>query len=72
MDDVRCDSGILFGMLDAETAVMETKCRSKRCGARPGIAVIHRFSVKTGKLLSTRKFMDPAAAKGRRHSKEGA
>lgn len=66
MQDVRCDSGILFGMLDSDTMVLETKCRSGRCGAAPGVVVIHRFSCTTGELLGTQRFKDPAAMSSRK------
>lgn len=69
MDDIRCASGILFGKLDADTRVLETKCKSGRCGAGPGVVVLHRFSVETGKLLKTQRFKDPTAL--RRQHKEG-
>lgn len=71
MKDVRCGSGILFGRLDENTMVFETKCRSRRCGAGQGVVVIHRFSCNTGELLSTRSFQDPSAIVSRRNKKEG-
>lgn len=70
MKDVRCDSGILFGMLDDNTLVLETKCKSNRCGAGPGVVVIHRFDCKTGELLGTQRFKDPAAMSRRETRKE--
>lgn len=57
--ELRCASGIKHGDLTVEDGVLEVKCRSKRCGHQPGTIVIHRFSVLTGALISTRKFNDP-------------
>jgi hypothetical protein len=56
--ELRCEHRILFGYL--EDGVLEVKCRSERCGARPGVVVIHRFSTETGDLLETLRFRDPA------------
>lgn len=57
--ELRCEHKILFGVLYSEQGVVEFKCRSARCGARPGAVVIHRFDVHTGVLLKTYKFKDP-------------
>ena len=56
MTDVRCDNGILFGRL--ERGVLEVKCRSQRCGAYPGIVVLHRFDLATGELVATNRYKD--------------
>lgn len=56
--ELRCNNDILFGILDE--GVLEVKCRSKRCGAGPGVVVIHGFDIESGKLLGTRKYRDPA------------
>jgi hypothetical protein len=55
--ELRCDNGILFGILDGNR--IEVKCRSRRCGAQPGVVVIHHFCTKTGELLDTQQFKDP-------------
>jgi hypothetical protein len=62
--DLRCDNGIKFGELDPEELTLEVKCRSRLCGARPGVVVIHEFDLLTGKELRTRTFRDPAAQGG--------
>lgn len=72
MKEVRCASGILFGKLDDDTTVIETKCRSKRCGHEPGVVVIHRFSSTTGELLDTQRFKDPTAPRRREKRGEGS
>jgi hypothetical protein len=58
MIELRCDNGILYGIL-VEEDVIEIKCRSQRCGASAGTVVLHRFSTVTGELLSTCKFAEP-------------
>lgn len=55
--ELRCDNGILFGILEGNT--LEVKCRSRRCGALPGVVVLHRFSIETGAMLDTKKYKDP-------------
>lgn len=39
--------------------VLEIKCRSKFCGAEPGVTVLHRFDAESGALLETKLFKDP-------------
>jgi hypothetical protein len=57
--ELRCDSGILFGIIDEEAQTIEFKCRSTRCGAGPGVVVLHRFSLRTGELIDTKRFRNP-------------
>lgn len=61
MKDLRCENGIKFGELYEDS--LEVKCRSSRCGARPGVVVIHKFDSSTGVLLETSRFQDPAVQK---------
>lgn len=58
MPDLRCDNGILFGNI-IEEGVVEVKCKSNRCGHRPGVVILHRFSTSTGELLNTLKYQEP-------------
>jgi hypothetical protein len=62
MIELRCDNEIKFGELLEDEPVIEVRCRSRRCGHRPGVVVIHGFDVETGKLLGTRRFAEPPAA----------
>lgn len=55
---LRCQNQILFG--EIEDRVLETKCRSARCGAGPGKVVLHYFRLSDGVLLETKVFLDPA------------
>jgi len=57
MQELRCPNGIKFGELTPE--FIEVKCRSKRCGAKPGVVVIHRFDHQ-GSLIATQHYRDPA------------
>jgi hypothetical protein len=43
--DLRCETK-LHGRLD--DGILEVKCSSKFCGARPGILVYHRFNLDDG------------------------
>ena len=60
--DLRCENGIKFAELDA--GVLSVKCRSRLCGAKPGVVVIHEFDVVSGEKLRTRVFRDPAVRGG--------
>jgi hypothetical protein len=42
-----------------EDGMIEIQCRSVFCGYRPGIVILHRWSVHTGQLITTLKFKDP-------------
>ena len=57
MKELRCGSKILHGVLDED--IVEVSCRSKWCGKRPGVVVIHRFNKNTGELLNTQRFQEP-------------
>jgi hypothetical protein len=65
MQELRCENGILFAVLD--DGVVKVKCRSHRCGAGVGKVVIHRFDAGSGILLDTRRYKDPATRKGGGH-----
>lgn len=38
---------------------IEVACPSRWCGKRPGVTVLHVFSINTGELLDTRRFQSP-------------
>lgn len=54
--DLRCHSK-LHGIIVGDNFI-EFKCKSRWCGAGPGIAVIHRFDMKTGEP-TTKLYKDP-------------
>lgn len=54
--DIRCLAK-KFGEL--HDGLWEVKCNSDRCGAAPGVVVIHRFDPLTGDLVGTWRFRDP-------------
>lgn len=62
MIELRCDNGIMFGVI--KDGILEVKCRSRRCGHEAGVVVIHRFDLSTGEPQGTLKFKDPANMKG--------
>lgn len=39
--------------------VLEVQCDSRFCGAGNGAVVLHRFDVKDGRLIDTRKYKRP-------------
>lgn len=55
--ELRCD-GKLHGVV-VKDGLLEIKCRSNRCGAKPGVVVLHIFNPSTGDLVETKKFQDP-------------
>jgi hypothetical protein len=61
--DLRCDNGILHGVILPEEGLLEVKCRSRRCGHGDGAVVFHRFDLQTGNLKGTLQFKDPANRK---------
>lgn len=54
--ELRCDKR-LHGVL--EEGVLEISCRSKFCGHRDGVVVIHKFDTVTGELIETKFYRDP-------------
>lgn len=54
---MRCPEGILFAVL-LPGGIIEVKCRSNRCGAAPGVLVLHRFDALTAELVETKKYRD--------------
>jgi hypothetical protein len=58
MMDIRCPNK-LHGILDESGEVIEIKCKSRWCGYRPGVVVVHKFSTKDWALVDTRVFRDP-------------
>jgi hypothetical protein len=52
--DLRCPSGILHGIIDVESDVIEFTCKSNRCGHAPGVVVLHTFNIHTGEIETTR------------------
>ena len=60
--ELRCDSSILHGIMVGD-GIIELPCRSRWCGKRPGVVVLHRFNINTGELLETLRFSEPKVAK---------
>jgi len=55
--DLRCENGIKFGTI-LDDGTLEVSCRSARCGKAPGIIVLHRISLTTGEIVTTKKVRD--------------
>lgn len=62
MHRLYCGNKILFGVIHPE-GILEVKCRSGRCGHRPGVLVFHRFDLHTGELVETKQYKDPIHGK---------
>lgn len=54
--DLRCEN---VKHAEWHDGVIEFKCRSRFCGHRSGVVVIHRFDALTGKALETLRFAEP-------------
>jgi hypothetical protein len=57
MLDLRCPNVLQAIVLD--DAILEIKCRNRRCGARAGVVILHRFSLITGEMIETKAYRDP-------------
>lgn len=53
--ELRCDN-ILHGVL--QDGLLEVKCRSRFCGSRHGVVIIHQFDPLTGVLVDTKRYKD--------------
>jgi hypothetical protein len=58
--ELRCDNK-LHGIINQD--YVEVRCDSRWCGKRPGVVIIHRFSIQTGELIETLRFKNPARPK---------
>lgn len=56
--ELRCDNN-LYGVLSDDRSTLEVKCKRRRCGAKPGVIVLHTISLETGKVTHTKRFKDP-------------
>lgn len=54
---LRCDHA-LYGLLTDERW-LEVKCKRRACGFKKGLVVLHTIDIKTGKVVSTKRFTDP-------------
>jgi hypothetical protein len=60
--DLRCEQGkIKFAEIGP--GWIKVKCKSRFCGWRPGLVVIHQFSSSTGEPLNTEVFREPQLRK---------
>jgi glutamine cyclotransferase len=63
---VRCRGKRHAILIDEST--LEVKCDSRICGAGPGVIVLHRFDISTGREKETLKFRDPATLERRQNN----
>lgn len=59
---LRCD-GTLYGVLSDDHKTLEVKCKRRSCGASSGVIILHTLSLKTGQVISTRRFKEPYTRK---------
>ena len=59
--ELRC-GGTMHGILSEDHKHLEVKCKTRKCGAWPGVVVIHTFDLSTGKLVKTERYSDPLRA----------
>lgn len=57
MTNFRCPGNKLHAKLN--DGKLEVRCESRWCGKRPGVIVIHRFSIESGELIDTVRFRTP-------------
>lgn len=57
--ELRCTARILHGIVNGASGSIEVTCKSKRCGKRPGVVVLHTFNMSTGELVNTKLFKEP-------------
>lgn len=55
--DFRCPSSLHARL--TEQGFVEVACKSRWCGKKPGIVVLHRFNAETGELVETLQFKAP-------------
>lgn len=63
MRELRCEGNVLHGMVvdDEEPkpqGLVEFRCKSKFCGKRVGVVILHRFDLGTGEY-HTRRYLEP-------------
>jgi hypothetical protein len=63
--DLRCPAGSLYGRVTDGEGTVEVKCKRRWCGYRPGVVVLHTIDLKTGNMVSTKKFAEPRNKRGR-------
>lgn len=54
--DLRCPHKKHGVVLVPSTGVVEIQCRSRWCGAGPGVVVLHQWNLATGDLVSTKQY----------------
>lgn len=54
--ELRCEHGKLHGIV--EGGIIEVKCRCQEANEKH-MVILHRFNVRTGKLIETKKYKEP-------------
>jgi len=61
---LRCKS-TLHGILSDDRKKLEVKCKRRKCGAAPGVVVLHTIDLETLDV-TTRRFHEPSATPERK------
>ncbi len=56
--ELRCE-GNLYGILSDDHKTIEVRCKRSRCGAAPGVVVLHTISLSSGEVTDTKRFREP-------------
>lgn len=56
--ELRCE-GNLFGVISDDHQTIEVKCKRRKCGAAPGVVVLHTISLSSGDVTETKRFREP-------------
>lgn len=57
--DLRCPNKKQAEVVGEAWGIVETRCDSRFCGAGAGVAILHRFDLATGELVSTTAYKIP-------------
>lgn len=63
--ELRCDSKLHGIVVDGD--VVQVKCSSRFCGAKPGVVVFHYFNIRTGEHHTT-AYQDAAKTGDKHHA----
>jgi len=54
--ELRCDSKKHAVLIEEGSGLLEVKCDSRFCGAVSGVIVLHRFDLRDGSLVDTKRY----------------
>lgn len=60
--ELRCE-GTLHAVLSDDHQTLEVKCNRRKCGAGPGIVILHTIRLSDGEVVNTQRFSEPRTRK---------